>query len=63
MMNSQLVLYESWINPARIVEGRGIHSRLIVDGHELFLTNVSGVKADIRLAVLRCRIMFGTIIT
>lgn len=38
------------------VEGRGIRSRLIVDGRELFLTNVSGVKADIRLAVLRRRV-------
>lgn len=33
---------------SRIVEGRGIRSRLIVAGRELFLTNVSGVKAERR---------------
>lgn len=34
-----------------------------MDGRELFLTNVSGVKADIRLAVLRrrCSVAFGAI--
>ena len=62
-MNDRFVSYGLWIN-SRIVEGRGIRSRLIADGRELFLTNVSGVKADIRLAVLRrrCVVAFGAIV-
>jgi len=48
-------VHEPWINSARIVWGRGEYDRLIVDGRELFLTNVSSVKADVRLAGLRRR--------